>query len=281
MTDISKLNQTAADLRELVREAIASSIELHRASRSISEDDYITPDGAPTDKEVEDFITTNPLLDAETVAHILDPGLLGFEFSIARLSQHALNEFKAQCAEWANTNEWLAADLVPYHAIEKPRAPQTSLWLPGQPIEPDWFAHSPNALLLAADKLRSGGLLSELDWRTFERLIAALLQSEGYEVQLMRGTKDGGVDAVASFTHHLLGPIKTIWQGKKYGNTKKVQLSQVRELSGIVDRERVTKGVIVTTSSLTRGAVQWIQRDHYRLDYMDNLGVEAWIRRHA
>lgn len=247
----------------------------------MSERDYITPNGAPTDEEVEDFIMTNPLLDFKTVEYLLDPGLLGFDFSIVRLLPRAIKHIEEQCVEWASTNEWLGADLVYYHAIENPGIPQTSLWLPGRPVDTDWFAHSPNALLLAADKLRSGGLLSDLDWRAFERLIAALLESEGYEVQLMRGTKDGGVDAVASFAHPVLGPIKTIWQGKRYGATKKVQLSQVRELSGIVDLERVTKGVMVTTSSLTRGAVQWIQRDHYRLDYMDSRAVEAWIRRHA
>jgi len=42
--------------------------------------------------------------------------------------------------------------------------------------------------------------------------------------------------------------------------------------------DRATKGVVVTTGRLTRGALDWIRRDKYRLDYKDAQKMEAWIR---
>lgn len=39
--------------------------------------------------------------------------------------------------------------------------------------------------------------LDDLSWREFEQLIANMLEAEGYCVELMKGSKDGGVDVVA------------------------------------------------------------------------------------
>jgi len=39
--------------------------------------------------------------------------------------------------------------------------------------------------------------LDNLSWREFEKLIAELLEADGYSIKLMAGTKDGGVDVVA------------------------------------------------------------------------------------
>jgi hypothetical protein len=52
---------TALDLRNLVEEAIGTSIELHRDSRGSNEGDaYTRPEGRPTDEEIDDFIWSNP-----------------------------------------------------------------------------------------------------------------------------------------------------------------------------------------------------------------------------
>jgi len=126
--------------------------------------------------------------------------------------------------------------------------------------------------------LREGRLLSELGWREFEKLIAELLQDHGWTVTLMQGTKDQGIDVIAERIDGILGDIRSIWQAKKYSMDRKVQLRHVRELSAVVEQNRATKGIIVTTSGLTRGAIEWIRRDMYRLGAKSGDYVERWVR---
>ena len=51
----------------------------------------------------------------------------------------------------------------------------------------------------------------------------------------------------------------------------------MRELSAIRDYQKATKGMIVTTSSLSKGALNWIRRDEYRLRYKDKNDIENWV----
>jgi hypothetical protein len=270
---------TAQDLRDIVEGAIAGTIETHRDSRAAMEgDSYDRPTGRPTDEEIDDFIVSNTLLGLETQEQILDPGLLGFFAKTAHVTAAWLRQFEANVRDWARNEFWLAAD-QPWRDWVVAREPtQSTLWRPGQEPRPGWISASPAALLLAADLIRSGRLLSELSWRRFEELIGALLESEGWTVAVTRPSKDGGVDVVAVKNDPHIGAIRAVWQAKRYGPSRRVSLSEVRELAAIVDIERATKGVVVTTSRLTKNAIDWIRRDIYRLDYKDAQRVESWIR---
>jgi restriction system protein len=121
--------------------------------------------------------------------------------------------------------------------------------------------------------LEDGRLLSDLNWEQFEALIAELLERDGWSVSGMKRTKDGGIDVWGTIILHDLGEVQSIWQAKKYGPGRKVELHQVRELSGVLDRSRASKALIVTTSSLTRGAIDWIREDRFRLGYHDGLSA--------
>lgn len=118
--------------------------------------------------------------------------------------------------------------------------------------------------------------LDELSWREFEKLMADLLETEGYEVELMRGTKDDGVDIVAKKKVGSVGLIKSVWQAKKNRIDRKVGLSVVRELADTRRELGASKGVIVTTSYLTRGALDRIERDRYILGKMDRDDLSSW-----
>lgn len=274
---------TVQQLREIVCEILKGSIGLHRLSREASEQAYVMPTGKePTDEEIDDFLHCNPLLNGETVTQLTDPGLLGFFARTADASEEWLEEFRENVSSWAGTREWHAADLVPYHvlAMFDDPIPTRELWTPSSNAVPlsAFISGSPSHLLLADKLLREGRLLSDLHWRDFEKLIAELLETHGWTVKLMQGTKDGGIDVLSERTDQVLGPIKAVWQAKKYRADHKVQLSHLRELSAVVDRSRFTKGIIVTTSSLTRGALDWIARDEYRLDAKDGRYVEWWVK---
>lgn len=111
--------------------------------------------------------------------------------------------------------------------------------------------------------------LDSLSWRDFERLVAELLERDGYKVELMQGTKDGGVDVVGYKDAGLSGTFKVLMQAKKYSLHRKVGLSLVRELADTVSELNASKGVLITTSYLTAGALDRIQLQQYKLGKVD------------
>ncbi|CAM3958362.1 restriction endonuclease [Paracidovorax anthurii] len=137
---------------------------------------------------------------------------------------------------------------------------------------------SPSHAVLQSLLLRPGGL-DELHWRQFEKLIAELLEADGYTVELMQGTKDGGVDVIAVKDHGPLGLFKTLWQAKKKNPGNKVGLSIVRELADTRNELGASKAFIVTSTYLTRDAIKRIQRDCYQLGKLDRDDLNKWISR--
>ena len=65
-------------------------------------------------------------------------------------------------------------------------------------------------------------------------------------MKITRGSRDGGVDAVAFDPDPIRGG-KIVIQAKRYTNT--VGISAVRDLYAVVVHEGATKGILVTTSS--------------------------------
>jgi len=269
---------TAAELRDIVREQIANTIDGHRASRSFVDSEYRKPDGDPTEQEVTDFIRTNQLLDIGTIEFLTEPDFLGFEARTDSVRAEWLQEFRSNVSDWSETETWLGADMIDVGQLVLPEPEESNIWRPESGIiQPKWIEKSPTALMIAAELLRNGHLLSELHWRDFEKLIATLLEQSGWSVELTRGSKDGGVDVVAIKDDPVCGKIKSLWQAKKYRLGSKVELRDVRDLSAVRDDQKATKAVIVTTSHLTKGAIDWIRRDTFRLDYREKPDMERWV----
>jgi len=97
--------------------------------------------------------------------------------------------------------------------------------------------------------------LDSLSWREFEKLIAQLLQADGYEVNLMRGSKDGGVDIIATKDLGVTGSFRALWQAKKKGLKQRVGISVIRELADTRHEFGTSKGVIVTSTYLAKGVL--------------------------
>ena len=268
---------SAAELRDMIADVITSSIDTHRASREVSDERYTRPSGPATDEEVDDFLYHNPLLDEETREQLVDPGLLGFFAKRAHATPEWIAEFKDNLSSWAENQSWLAADLPWVAVMPRIEPSKSELWIPGASPQPGWLSTTPAALVLAANLLRDGKLLSEMKWRDFEELIGALLEDDGWTVTVTQPSRDGGFDVLAVRSDSILGEIRSVWQAKKYGPTNKVKLNEVRELSAVRDEERATKAMIVTTSRLTRDAIDWVKRDLYRLGYKDHEQIKKWI----
>jgi hypothetical protein len=80
--------------------------------------------------------------------------------------------------------------------IDKEKLFPRKKWKPSDP-PPLWVSQSPSYLLLAHKLLKEGRSLSEMHWKKFENLVGELLEKEGWEIELTKGSKDGGVDVVA------------------------------------------------------------------------------------
>lgn len=126
--------------------------------------------------------------------------------------------------------------------------------------------------------LKQGLRVDDLSWREFEKLVAQLLESDGFKIELMNGTKDGGVDIIATKLLDISGYYKTLWQAKKYSKNK-VKLSTIRELADSVNEFSASKGIIVTTTFLTKDALCRVERDKYTLGKVDSVDLDNWIKR--
>ena len=116
------------------------------------------------------------------------------------------------------------------------------------------------------------------DWRQLEEIVAELLDQDGYTVELGRGTKDGGKDIVAMKKIPGCGLIMSIWQAKKLKPGKPVGIGTIRELADTRQELKASKGIIVTTTSLTRGALTRIEQDRYLLHKVDGEDLNTWIQ---
>jgi restriction endonuclease Mrr len=144
--------------------------------------------------------------------------------------------------------------------------------------ETDIARYSPSIPLL--DKLLHGTVdLDGLHWREFEELVADLLFKDGYHVELGPGRNDGGKDIIAVKEIEGIGLFMAVWQAKKLGAGRKVGIEVVRELADTCREQKASKGIIVTTTSLTKGAIQRVQRDRFILGKVDRDDLLAWISR--
>jgi restriction system protein len=139
--------------------------------------------------------------------------------------------------------------------------------------------HSPSLDLILRLKAQQVSL-EKVHWRDFEKLIAELLAREGWTVELGKGSKDGGVDILASRLDPAIGPLLTVWQAKKLQEGNKVGLSTIRELADTRSELRASKAVIVTSSFLTRGALERVVKDEYTLGKVERPELLEWIQRY-
>lgn len=102
----------------------------------------------------------------------------------------------------------------------------------------------------------------------FEEFVADVFRRMGFNADVTQKTHDGGKDIVATFE---VGGVlyTTYFECKRYAPDRPVGVNVVRELYAVMERERVDKGVIVTTSHFTRGAVAEAQMLNGRIRLID------------
>jgi restriction system protein len=117
--------------------------------------------------------------------------------------------------------------------------------MPLLPAEPHVDAHP--------DGSRSLSQLLKIAPEEFESLVGRLMIAMGMKSKVTKVSGDGGVDVVSESAEPIRGGCFFI-QCKRFGPRNLVGVEAVRELMGVVHRERATKGVLITTSDFTGGA---------------------------
>lgn len=125
---------------------------------------------------------------------------------------------------------------------------------------------------------RRPDLVYELSPRRFEELVAELLKAQGFEPTLTPRSNDGGRDILAARSD-ALGSLLYLVECKRYSPTNKVGVELVRAIHGVTQAERATKGVIVTTSSFTKGAIAFASPLQYAISLHDFETLKLWLNR--
>jgi HJR/Mrr/RecB family endonuclease len=120
--------------------------------------------------------------------------------------------------------------------------------------------------------------LHSMNGRAFEELVAELLNRDGMEVQLTQPTRDGGRDILA-WTAGPTGRHLFLVECKRYAPSRPIGVDIVRALYGVVEQERATAGLIVTTSRFTPDARAFAAPLQYRMSLKDYEELVAWVGR--
>ncbi len=139
---------------------------------------------------------------------------------------------------------------------------------------PDWRV---SGLLDAMDLIRTAYLepvhpreeLLSIAPRDFELEVADLFKRMNYQVSVTRQTSDGGFDV--RMCKNDAGSIETsIVECKRYMHN--VPVKEMRALLGVVERDGLTRGLLVTTAGFTRSTRQEASKTH-RIELIDFLAL--------
>ena len=129
---------------------------------------------------------------------------------------------------------------------------------------------------LIRDLAKTPELIYKLTSRQFEELVAELFIQEGYQVELTKSTVDGGKDIYAAKTT-VFGQFLYVVECKKYSPENKVGVNVLRSLYGVVQNEKVTSGIIVTSSYFTKNAINFQQSIKHQLQLNDFNNLCKWL----
>jgi restriction system protein len=119
----------------------------------------------------------------------------------------------------------------------------------------------------------------------FEKMVVKLLTEMGYgatieeAAQHIGGPNDGGVDGVIHLDR--LGIDKVYIQAKRYAQTTTVSRQDVQAFSGALDDKQTTRGVFITTSSFSSGALAYVKNITKQIVLIDGHRLAQLMIRHG
>jgi len=119
-------------------------------------------------------------------------------------------------------------------------------------------------------------LLDDINSREFEKLIAELYARMGYEIELRRGVKDGGLDFLA-IKNEEKDPYIIIVECKRPLKKNTIGVKLVRELNGVRDFNNAKQSILVTSSKFSPEAKKLSMENQDKICLQDGNKVLEWI----
>ena len=117
----------------------------------------------------------------------------------------------------------------------------------------------------------------------FEHLVRQIFEEMGMQAWNTQAIKDDGVDAVAVNNNAVFGGMCII-QAKRYRNA--VGVEAIRALAGVMEDKHATKGILITTSWVTKdghafatrhGRIEIMECEHVKYLCKEHLGLDVLI----
>lgn len=99
--------------------------------------------------------------------------------------------------------------------------------------------------------------LYDLSPRQFEYFVANMLEELGYGVTITPPTRDGGKDILVA-SNSVFGDFLFYVECKKYAPHNHVGIDVIQRLYGTISAEKITGGIVATTSYFTQSAKEFI-----------------------
>lgn len=122
--------------------------------------------------------------------------------------------------------------------------------------------------------------INDLSGSEFERLCQKLIENMGFDTEITKESRDGGIDLIA-YNHQPLLSGKYIIQCKRYAGS--VGEPILRDLYGVVTSERANKGILMTTGYFTKSAITFSEGKPLELidgkkmqELLDECGITAF-----
>jgi HJR/Mrr/RecB family endonuclease len=124
--------------------------------------------------------------------------------------------------------------------------------------------------------------LHSVTHRQFERVVAELLQSFGWDVELTQATRDGGTDIIAVSKDVDGSGLRTsfVVECKKYRPDRKIGIAVARQLLQVKAEKAVSHALIVTTSDFSEDAYKYAAK-RWDLDLRAFEALAEWCREYA
>ncbi|MDW3195481.1 MAG: restriction endonuclease [Cytophagales bacterium] len=129
--------------------------------------------------------------------------------------------------------------------------------------------------LIISDIYKDNNLLDIIEPRQFEEVVAELLQSEGYDVELTKRTRDGGYDIIALKMASGGLPLKFLVECKRHKS--KIGIDIIRSFCDVIREENANKGIIFTTSYFSTESIKRQQKMGTILDFQNRKDVIDWV----
>lgn len=114
--------------------------------------------------------------------------------------------------------------------------------------------------------------------RKFEEIIAHILKSFGFDVELTKMTRDGGRDIIA-YIRNSVCSFLTFVECKHYSISNPVGVGIIREVYGVQQLHKANKSLIVTSSYFTKDAIEERKIISNDLELKDHNDIKIWLEK--